>query len=239
MTVGIKAVFKRPPFGQTLPVSTITELVNQTAIRYGVIDGSMTMWFFKASRDPTLASMWDAMSESEPVGLAKTAAEGIERVRMSNGSFVFMLESTFADYLVNHPPCDLMTLDQTDLLNPNSYAFAVQKNAPLEQKISRAIRALKRRGEIDKLYTKWWKTDCIELEQKQEAKTTKQTVTIKKTVPRSGANINSRRTRLPSKSESILLKNKRNPKRNNVGRISCDISLCVIIWIVSELAVVA
>ena len=158
MESGIATVLKRPPDGQPLPVKSPRELLNATGLRYGCIPGSLTQAFFRTSRDRDYSKMWHIMSTTLPSVFEWTSRKGIARVRESNGRYVFMLESVFANYLVGQPPCDLILLDV--LLNPSDYAFALQKGSSLTKKINRAMNQLKEAGVIDKLYRKWWRSKC-------------------------------------------------------------------------------
>ena len=158
MESGIATVVKRPPDGFPLPIESPRELLNQTRIRYGCIPGSLTQAFFRTSPDKDYRKMWHIMSTTLPSVFEWTSRKGIARVRESNGRYVFMLESVFANYLVGQPPCDLVTLDV--LLNPSDYAFALQKGSSLTKKINRAMTQLKEAGVMDKLYRKWWKSKC-------------------------------------------------------------------------------
>ena len=158
MESGIATVLKRPADGADPPIESPRELLNATGLRYGCIPGSLTQSFFRTSRDRDYSKMWHIMSTTLPSVFEWTSRKGIARVRESNGRYVFMLESVFANYLVGQPPCDLILLDV--LLNPSDYAFALQKGSSLTKRINRAMTQLKEAGVIDKLYRKWWRSKC-------------------------------------------------------------------------------
>lgn len=161
MQAGIATIISKPPPGSDLPITHPRELVNQSDIKYGCIPGSLTYQFFKTTNDTTYRQMWQTMlkfSEMDDSVFAWTSAAGVQRVRESKGKYVFFLESTFAEYLVNQRPCDLMMLDE--FLNPTDYAFAVQKNSRLKKRINNAIQTLLDNGVVDRFRERWWKEKC-------------------------------------------------------------------------------
>ena len=63
-----------------------------------------------------------------------TVAAGVQKVRSSNGGYAFIMESSFADFWINKPPCDLMTVGPR--LNSNEYGLAVRKGDPMKDRIN-------------------------------------------------------------------------------------------------------
>lgn len=76
-----------------------------------------TLRSFQALRtnDSLLESIAEKMrlqSHSEPID---TDEEGIEKVRSSNGTFVFFLDSNKADFINSRAPCDTFRVDGNPL----------------------------------------------------------------------------------------------------------------------------
>lgn len=143
------------------PVKTPYDLAYQSSILYGLIPGTLTWNYFRTSNDTAIRIMWDKMYSTRPSVFEWTSRKGIERVRESNGKYVFFVESAFADYLTSQRPCNLGVMDQ--LLNPRENAFALQKGSNLLRRVNRAIRTLAQENTIARLHRKWWKGKCNRL----------------------------------------------------------------------------
>ena len=170
MEAGIAVILKRPPNkNQPLPISHPRELANQTEIRYGLIPGTLTHRFFQTTNDTLYKAMLRTMllsSEQNSSVFEWTSTAGVQRVRDARGKYAFMIESTFAEFLANQRPCDLIMLDE--LVNPTPYAFAVQKGSRLRNRLNRAIGTLLENGTIDRLRQKWWKGKCNRRKRKKK-----------------------------------------------------------------------
>ena len=158
MEAGIAAVYYKPTEDTKPPVKTPYDLANQNTIQYGLIPGTLTWQFFRTSNNTAIQTMWETMYNSNPSVFEWTSRKGIERVRESNGKYVFFVESAFADYLTSQPPCNLGVMKQ--LLNPREYAFALQKGSPIIRRVNRALRSLAQENVFARLKRKWWKGKC-------------------------------------------------------------------------------
>jgi len=87
---------------------------------------------------------------------ASTVAEGVQRVRDSDGKYAFIMESSTAEYWVNRAPCNLKTFGRISELH---YGLVIAKGSPLKIRLNSAISALVESGEIERLKTKWWNGD--------------------------------------------------------------------------------
>lgn len=67
---------------------------------------------------------------------------GVEKVRRSNGKFVFIMENTTAAYWMNQEPCDLIMVGNP--ISVRKYGFVTStSDQDLKNKVSDAIRNLK------------------------------------------------------------------------------------------------
>lgn len=57
---------------------------------------------------PVYERMWAFMSSAEPSVFVNTTQDGVEQVRIKNGKYAFLTESTTNDYVNHRKPCDTM-----------------------------------------------------------------------------------------------------------------------------------
>ncbi|XP_060228131.1 glutamate receptor ionotropic, kainate 4 isoform X3 [Meriones unguiculatus] len=81
-----------------VPIESVDDLADQTAIEYGTIHGGSSMTFFQNSRYQTYQRMWNYMYSKQPSVFVKSTEEGIARVLNSN--YAFLLESTMNELSV-------------------------------------------------------------------------------------------------------------------------------------------
>ena len=99
-----------PPFIKPMinqyPIATAHDLASQADIKYGSVKSGSTEAFFKQSKEDVYQRMWAQMSmNNDEINSNK---EGIEKVRTENGKYVFLMESTSAEYVLERK-CDLTT----------------------------------------------------------------------------------------------------------------------------------
>lgn len=66
-------------------VDTWEQLTQRTDIKYGLINGSSTMAFFKNSNDKTIRTLWNVMQQHQREVLVSSNDEGITKVQQSGG----------------------------------------------------------------------------------------------------------------------------------------------------------
>ncbi|KAE9552974.1 hypothetical protein FO519_003811 [Halicephalobus sp. NKZ332] len=137
-----------------IPVESVDDLVKQARIKYGVQQGGSTAQFFKNSPLEIYQRMWGFMEAQDPSVFTSSYAEGIERVRMENGEYAFILEDTANEYVNTRLPCDTMKVGAN--LNLISYSIATPFGSEWKEKINIAILDLKNSGELGKLKEHWW-----------------------------------------------------------------------------------
>ncbi|XP_022693986.1 glutamate receptor 1-like isoform X2 [Varroa jacobsoni] len=144
-------------------LTNISQLANQEAINYGYSRGSIAETYFQALRttDEQLEAVAHKLrrnSHSEPID---SDDEGVAKVRESNGSFVFFLDSNKADFINSRAPCDTFRVQGVPL-GIQSIGAILPKDSYLRQEIDNAITKLYERGVLDELRSKWWlkKANC-------------------------------------------------------------------------------
>ena len=177
MTSGIAAAYRQlhpgegdglpSPGGVTSPLQ-LDDLPQQ--FQFGCIPGSLTYHHFRKSNDTRLQKLWHRITTADPPAWEWTAKAGLDRVRRSNGTYIFLLESVFAEFQLSEEYCDLQLLK--DVINTSEYAFAVQKESDLLDSLNQVLNYFKERGTLDKLKNKWWRNKC-DIQRKKKAKVTR------------------------------------------------------------------
>jgi len=134
------------------PIATAEDLASQVHIKFGAVKSGSTEAFFKQSQKDVYERMWAQMSLNSDV-FTKSNKEGIEKVREQNGKYVFLMESTSADYVINRQ-CDLTTAG--GLLNIISYGIGLPLKSSLRKQVNEALLKLEADGVMNKLKQKWW-----------------------------------------------------------------------------------
>jgi len=134
------------------PITTAEDLASQVHIKFGAVKSGSTEAFFKQSQESVYEKMWAQMSLNNDV-FTKSNKEGIEKVKEQNGKYVFLMESTSAEYVLNRQ-CDLRTTG--GLLNIISYGIGLPLKSSLRKQINEALLKLEADGVMNKLKLKWW-----------------------------------------------------------------------------------
>ncbi|RWS20669.1 glutamate receptor ionotropic, partial [Leptotrombidium deliense] len=114
------------------PVNSITDLIEQNEVKFGALQFGSTLSYFTNSRDATHKRIGEIMM-SNKTSLSKSHAEGIERVKNSNGKYVFFIGKTIIEYQAGID-CDLMQLGND--IAGHSLGFAMPINYHLKTKIN-------------------------------------------------------------------------------------------------------
>ncbi|XP_031634083.1 glutamate receptor ionotropic, kainate 2-like isoform X2 [Contarinia nasturtii] len=125
----------------------VADLAKETKIKYGLMSGGSTEEFFK--------KMWARM-EHNPDVFVETNNKGVLRVKQSEGSYAFLMESATIDYEVQRECGKLIRVG--GLLNSAQYGVGMPKSSPFRDHFNEAILDLKERRIIHNLKEKWWKT---------------------------------------------------------------------------------
>ena len=142
------------------PVSTITQLLDQSRTKFGMIKSGMLVRAFRTANDSFHRKLWTRMRDFTPTVFTDTNEIGIQRVRDSAGKYAFVLPDSIGDYVVRQSPCDLIVTDK--FLMNRHFGLAVRKGSGLLQQLNKVILSLKESGRLQELYEKWWvkRTEC-------------------------------------------------------------------------------
>jgi glutamate receptor, ionotropic, invertebrate len=142
------------------PIESAEDLVKQTEIQYGALEGGSTEAFFRNSKVVTYQRMWSFMQSWGPSVMVKSNLEGAQKVRESKGKYAYLLESSVNEYLNELKPCE--TIKVGNNLDSKGYGIATQIKSPLRDKLNLAILQMREEGFLDELKMRWWydKSEC-------------------------------------------------------------------------------
>ncbi|RWS30516.1 glutamate receptor ionotropic: kainate 2-like protein [Leptotrombidium deliense] len=132
------------------PIASADDLVRQTKITYGCLQGMSTCKFFEKSNHSTYQRMWSAM-ESNPGVFVKGNDEGIDRTL--KGNYAFLMESSSIEFNMAKY-CNLTQVG--GLLDQKGYGIAFPPNSPYRAVFSNRVIGLQESGKLDELKKLWW-----------------------------------------------------------------------------------
>uniref|UniRef100_A0A914WHL9 Uncharacterized protein n=1 Tax=Plectus sambesii TaxID=2011161 RepID=A0A914WHL9_9BILA len=134
-----------------VPIKNLDDLANQTQIAYGTINGGSTMQFFQESKISIHSKMWQYMATRQV--FVKNNEQGVARVLSDN--YAYLMESTSLEYEVQQN-CNLTHVG--GVLGSKGYGIALEKRSEWTDRISRQILLYAKRGIIELVKTKWWRS---------------------------------------------------------------------------------
>lgn len=153
LNVHATLLLRKTPAGAAIRIRTLTDLINQSEIRYGTLDKGIILRAFKRTNDTVPRIIWRTIQRSRDHGVMTSSnEEGIERVRKEK--YGFILPDTIGDYIALQPPCDLVTVGR--FLMKRGYGLALQKQSPYLGAFNRALKAMRKSGKLDELRARWW-----------------------------------------------------------------------------------
>ncbi|NXX54191.1 GRIK4 protein, partial [Scopus umbretta] len=148
-----------------VPIESVDDLADQTAIEYGTIHGGSSMTFFQNSRYQTYQRMWNYMYSKQPSVFVKSTEEGIARVLNSN--YAFLLESTMNEYY-RQRNCNLTQVG--GLLDTKGYGIGMPVGSAFRDEFDLAILQLQENNRLEILKRKWWEGGKCPKEEDHRAK---------------------------------------------------------------------
>uniref|UniRef100_A0A8D2Q188 Glutamate receptor n=1 Tax=Varanus komodoensis TaxID=61221 RepID=A0A8D2Q188_VARKO len=148
-----------------VPIESVDDLADQTAIEYGTIHGGSSMTFFQNSRYQTYQRMWNYMYSKQPSVFVKSTEEGIARVLNSN--YAFLLESTMNEYY-RQRNCNLTQVG--GLLDTKGYGIGMPVGSVFRDEFDLAILQLQENNRLEILKRKWWEGGQCSKEEDHRAK---------------------------------------------------------------------
>ncbi|RWS10335.1 glutamate receptor-like protein, partial [Dinothrombium tinctorium] len=134
-------------------LTEVDDLLRYSDVEYGVLKYSSSYEFFQRSKKAAEARMWEYMVQNPHV-FTETVAEGIERVRESDGKYALFVNSATIEYLNEREPCDTMKVGEN--LNEEGFGIATRQNSKLASRLNIAVLQLKESGLLFTLRNKWW-----------------------------------------------------------------------------------
>jgi len=159
MTVVLVPLIKKPAPGDPMPFYNITDLRSKLEsgdLTMGFQPGGSTESYLRDNKKAVVREIYNITKAGGP--LPANYLAGIEKVRSSNGKFVFYGEHTGLQMSVLTGDCDLM-INWFGALGDRHYAFIFQKTEAgraLMEKFNQLIMAAEADGTTFNLVGKWW-----------------------------------------------------------------------------------
>ncbi|EDW88912.1 glutamate receptor ionotropic, kainate 2 [Drosophila yakuba] len=134
-------------------IGSLHDLVDQNKVQFGTIRGGATSVYFSESNDTENRMAWNKMLSFKPDAFTKNNEEGVDRVKLSKGTYAFLMETTNLQYYVERN-CELTQIGES--FGEKHYGIAVPLNADFRSNLSVGILRLSERGELFKLRNKWF-----------------------------------------------------------------------------------
>jgi len=145
----------------------VSELADQSEIKYGVLTNSASLSKLKNSKSDSMQKVYDGIGRYED-----TVQSGIERVRKSSLPYAFITESAMAMYYAKQLPCDVYMV--SDYMSTGSYSLVLPLKSPRLHSLDVALLKLRQNGDLSQLYNKWFVGQCtsflLESNQQDELK---------------------------------------------------------------------
>jgi len=157
---GISVIYKKPIGPFVKPIETINDLAETKGVRVGVFKGGSTYHYLKKSKNPVVAKLFDAISQSG--FYAKSNAEGVEAVANGDGYVAYFMETSSADYAIQKN-CGLTKIGGE--LGHRAYGIALPLGSPYRKELNVAILQLHDEHVLEKLRLKWFEKSgekCME-----------------------------------------------------------------------------
>ena len=131
------------------PIKSVTDLASQTKIKYGTVQDSGIMAFFKNTDIEHFSKMWAQMSEVDPESLVADTEEGFKKVKA--GNYAFFWDTTVNTYKTIQD-CDYMEVGPP--FDPKGFGIGVPPGATYEGELTMAILKLSDIGTLHELENK-------------------------------------------------------------------------------------
>ncbi|XP_067663932.1 glutamate receptor ionotropic, kainate 2-like [Haliotis asinina] len=133
------------------PIKSVTDLAQQTKIKYGTVKNSGVMSFFANTNIEHFSKMWAQMSEIEPDSMVDNTTEGYSKV--TDGNYAFFWDTTVNKYKTT-TDCDVMEIGPP--FDPKGFGIGVPPGATYLEELSMTILKLSDSGILHELENKWW-----------------------------------------------------------------------------------
>ncbi|KAH8248660.1 hypothetical protein KR032_001976 [Drosophila birchii] len=137
-------------------IGSLHDLVDQNKVQFGTIRGGATSVYFSESNDTENRMAWNKMLSFKPDAFTKNNEEGVDRVKLSRGTYAFLMETTNLQYYVQRN-CELTQIGES--FGEKHYGIAVPLNANFRSNLSVGILKLSETGVLYNLRNKWFNSN--------------------------------------------------------------------------------
>ncbi|XP_054743540.1 glutamate receptor ionotropic, kainate 2 [Anastrepha obliqua] len=135
-------------------VTDLKTLAEQTDVKFGTLEGGSTYTLFAESNETVYRLAFNMMNNQDNSVYTKDNKEGVERVLKSNGTYMFLMETTTLEYNIERS-CELRMVGEK--FGEKHYAIAVPFGAEYRYNLSVNILKLSETGKLFDLKNRWWK----------------------------------------------------------------------------------
>ena len=143
----------------------------ESGISVGVVRDSLAQQLLAQSSLPEHRVLFSRLAQSWPTAFARNRHEGIARARAEK--YAFIIDTPIAEYEAGKQPCDVYTTEP--FLELVEYGIVMRKGAmieiekdngsvvkvPLKDEFDEEMRKMKGGDEMQTMYLKWWKDECV------------------------------------------------------------------------------
>ncbi|XP_017098823.2 glutamate receptor ionotropic, kainate 2 [Drosophila bipectinata] len=137
-------------------IASLHDLVDQNKVQFGTIRGGATSVYFSDSNDTENRMAWNKMLSFKPDAFTKSNEEGVKRVKVSKGTYAFLMETTSLQYHVQRN-LDLIQIGES--FGQKHYGIAVPLNSQFRSNLSVGILRLSEKGRLYYFRNKWLNTN--------------------------------------------------------------------------------
>ncbi|KAH8421152.1 hypothetical protein KR009_003820, partial [Drosophila setifemur] len=137
-------------------IDTLHDLVDQNKVQFGTIRGGATSVYFSESNDTENRMAWNKMLSFKPDSFTRNNEEGVDRVKLSKGTYAFLMETTNLQYYVQRN-FELTQIGES--FGEKHYGIAVPLNANFRSNLSVGILKLSEKGVLYNLRNKWFNSN--------------------------------------------------------------------------------
>ena len=131
------------------PISSVTDLKEQAAIKFGTVKNSGVETFFKNTKIPAFRDMWTHMTELFPDAMVNSTQEGLKRVKSEQ--YAFLWDNTVTSYMA---ATDCEYTEVGPPFDPKGFGIGVPPGATYREELSLAVLKLADAGFISELENK-------------------------------------------------------------------------------------
>ncbi|XP_046572371.1 glutamate receptor ionotropic, delta-1-like [Haliotis rubra] len=153
---------------ETVPFRTSQEMAEQTAYRWGTINGSLWQLQIANSNQSDFQKLWQGIStfsESDPDVLAPSS--NIHKKKVEAGNYVFFSDRSVMEIWAQEN-CQLTLLEET--FRQMTYGMGLPNNSPYRDMFSKVLMKFEKAGLLSLLREKWW-PDAVKCEDDVKVKT--------------------------------------------------------------------